>query len=89
MIIENGLRIYPNPTSGGTVKIQVNFARAVEKVRVSVTGILGNQVLVDEIPNVGHVLNYEVQLGNYPAGIYLVTLQMNEGTVTRKIIKSQ
>lgn len=85
---ESDLKIYPNPTHDGLVTILVNFTKPVDKIKVSVTGILGNQMIVDEISNVGNVFNYEVQLKDYPPGIYLVNLQFNEGMITRKIFKS-
>ncbi|HEX8269729.1 MAG TPA: T9SS type A sorting domain-containing protein [Flavobacterium sp.] len=72
-----GVSIYPNPASN-----RLNFVLPpnVELLKASLSDIAGKQIKVT-------VSGDSVDLSPFNAGVYILTLETNEGTVNRKFIK--
>ncbi len=80
---QNSIRIYPNPVEGWiTVNPGVGNPG---KIKSSLFTSTGNLVLQREDEMPGRELKFD--LGNFPAGIYLLQIQTRDGVVTRKIVK--
>ncbi len=71
--------IYPNPANGNTVNIETNSIGAKQ---ISVYDVLGKQVINTEISN------NELNISALEAGVYLVKVNQNGITATKKLIKN-
>lgn len=69
--------VYPNPTNTGFVNITTT---ANEAINVTVFSILGKQVLSETINN--NILN----VSTLNAGVYIMTLNQNGATTTKKLV---
>jgi endonuclease I len=76
----NTITIYPNPTKA---KISIE-TKATEPIHsISVYNLIGEKILqINDL----NTLNYVVDLGIYPKGIYIVQVSNNESNGVRKII---
>ncbi|MDC9721329.1 MAG: endonuclease [Urechidicola sp.] len=72
------IRIYPNPASGNTLTIEV-----LENVTISVFDILGKQVLNTQVSRT----NNQIDISDLNSGIYMIRLQTENGSATKKLIK--
>jgi PKD repeat protein len=83
---EIGLAIYPNPTnSSSTIEFT---SQADSKVNVSVYDVTGRKVEESSLnASAGQLTKHEVnKADNLSAGVYFVTLTMNNQKVTKKLI---
>lgn len=76
---DNGILIYPNPTTG---IINFDFTD-IEVQKISISDITGKIIM--EKPIVNQQKN--IDLSNFPKGIYLIKLQTEKEVFTTKIIK--
>ncbi|OZV70578.1 T9SS type A sorting domain-containing protein [Winogradskyella aurantia] len=76
--VNNGVKIYPNPTNTGRVTISSSNANA---MRISVFNVLGKQVKKAAIQP-----NTSLDVSNLKSGIYIVRLEQNNATTTKKLI---
>jgi hypothetical protein len=77
------LDIFPNPAQT-TANILVNFEQAVD-VQVELVNIVGQVVTTtrqEGVTNGEFTFNVE----NYPAGVYLVRINANNESVTRRLV---
>ena len=74
----SSIRIFPNPTSGNTLTIAV-----LEDVNISIFDILGKQVLKDQVSR----SNKKIDISQLNRGMYLIRLQTENGSITKKFIK--
>jgi N-acetylneuraminic acid mutarotase len=70
--------IYPNPTSS---QINLLFDK-IENKTILLIDILGNKILTQE----SNSNNIQLNVSNYPKGIYFVTITSKKGSSTQKII---
>ncbi len=75
------LAVSPNPTDG---MIYVNLAEK-SATEMTVISSLGQVILKMKIPD--STRNQKIDLSDYPAGIYLLKVETNEGVITKKIWK--
>lgn len=82
-LVNTGLSIFPSPTSGVfTIKLSSNSSEA---LKVEVRNALGQLVFEDQkVSGTGY--ERVVDLSGQPAGIYLVSTQVNGQIVTEKLI---
>ena len=74
----NSISIYPNPSSGTTFSVDTNLP-----VALSVFDILGKQVITTTVtPN-----NNTISIADLNSGIYLVKLEYEGKSSTKKLIK--
>jgi hypothetical protein len=71
--------VYPNPTSG---EISVHLGKIIPAINVCVRNTLGQLVFEKKIESTDHL---EIDLGNCPAGIYFLELELPLGE--SKVIK--
>ena len=74
----NEFHIFPNPTSE---QINIRFKK-LEKRTIQLIDILGNEILNFETSEV----QFQLDVSNYPKGIYLVKVTSAEGSSSQKII---
>ncbi len=87
-IEEDGLghefyRLYPNPTSGSFV-IEMNDNRSEEMVTVTITNLLGSEIMKRSMPNLPR---YKFDLSERQQGIYLVRITRGTQTAIIKVIR--
>lgn len=62
--------VFPNPTSGRSV-VQFNNGNATD-VSLTVKDITGRQLSQQSVSHPGGIFRHEIDLGNYPKGIYII-----------------
>lgn len=80
----NGIQVYPNPFSSSKISVSVNSANAIQ-YKFRIADVTGRIVLQDEIMvNAGKA---EINTGELPKGIYILTLENEEGSISFKLMK--
>ncbi|HXU25944.1 MAG TPA: T9SS type A sorting domain-containing protein, partial [Bacteroidia bacterium] len=82
-----GLNIYPNPTSG-VFTIALSNTNA-EKVNISITNILGELVYTAQEENTGTEFIKQLNLQNLVCGTYFVQIKNSDKIYTGKLIISK
>ncbi|WP_452220478.1 endonuclease [Lacinutrix salivirga] len=72
----NSIKIYPNPISGNNLTVTSQ-----QSVKYTVFDILGKQVAT------GNVTNNLINVANLKQGLYLIKLETDSGSITKKLIK--
>ncbi|MDO9510171.1 MAG: C25 family cysteine peptidase [Bacteroidales bacterium] len=73
--------IFPNPSDGNvTIRYRTEGVKA---QRLSVYNLTGNLINSENLQNAQQDF---IRLSNLPSGIYLIKIETNKGTVTRKLI---
>jgi hypothetical protein len=80
--LENGLKIYPNP-SDGIITIEVNELK--EEISLQVLDELGRIIFEDQKSDIRYIRQFD--LSAYPAGVYIVRVRMKGNMVLKKIVK--
>lgn len=78
------VKLMPNPTSGQTV-VDVEFAKILD-ARVQILNIMGQELHRIDSKQVNRE-QYQLDLSNYPAGVYLVRITAENRTFTAKLVK--
>jgi hypothetical protein len=80
-----GIKVYPNPSDG---TFNLSFTKAISISSISITTLDGKMIYKDsnEIVANGNT-TIPIKLNNTPAGIYLLSIQTENGKVNRKLIK--
>ncbi|HWB61862.1 MAG TPA: serine hydrolase [Chitinophagales bacterium] len=73
---ENNISIYPNPTNS-----KITITSSLPVTRISITNMLGKEVFGAK-EHTG-----PVDLSNFAAGVYFITIETNNGRMVRKIIR--
>ncbi len=80
------LNIYPNPNNG-QFKIEMKSPNLkVDKVQVNIFNSIGEKIFIGESVTDNGTLNYDLDLKNYPAGIYFIQSQIGDRIYTSKIV---
>ncbi len=79
-LVAEKFSFYPNPTGN---QLNLSFKK-VENAEIKVTNMLGKVMIEMNLENTNKVT---VDLSNFPAGIYFVSLQDENKAITRKVIK--
>jgi hypothetical protein len=82
-LLEN-IKIAPNPTNDIT-QLSVAFSESVA-LEIRVVSLVGQVILQQSLENVREA-NYEIDLTDYPNGIYFVQLLVNRQLHSEKIVK--
>jgi hypothetical protein len=76
-------KLFPNPMTGNSINFQMNNNTSFENYNISVTDISGRVVYQNQFSG-NEVKQIEL---NVPVGMYQITLQNQESTITKKFIK--
>lgn len=82
MLQEHDVKIYPNPTDG-ILKVRISGIKNTDKCSLAIYTMRGDRVMLDERQQ----YNFDVNISNQPAGIYLLRITINNQSTTWKIIK--
>jgi hypothetical protein len=80
--LDKYINVYPNPNTG-IFTISANLP-AQEKVRISVTNLLGQEIEVVHNGILGQN-SFQVDMTNQPAGVYLLNIVSDNQTLTKRI----
>lgn len=78
---ENGITIFPNPTSD---KINFSFSHVSKKAELSIVNILGEKVFFKKLT--GDETKHFSITHNFPAGVYTVVLQDKNDVYAKKLV---
>jgi Secretion system C-terminal sorting domain len=84
---ESQLRVYPNPSVGGLVRVEAELATATTEAALSISGPTG-QTLRQQTVSVknGTTVSESLDLSQLPNGLYFVRLQAGDSVQTRKLM---
>jgi hypothetical protein len=77
--------LYPNPTSG-RVTMQLNGSKDIKKLRISVSSITGQQIIVKEFTPTSKEFTTELDLSDRARGIYFIEIASDNDRLIRKLI---
>jgi hypothetical protein len=81
---QNEINVFPNPATGMfTVTIPASYGNSIIKVFTM------NGKLVDEVSSNNNGTSNQINLENYPDGMYFLKVQSANGTTTKKIVISR
>jgi hypothetical protein len=79
-----GIKIYPNPSSGG---FYVNFENVTNaQVEILITDVVGRNIYTETFQSTIGMVNHYVRTKNLDPGMYAVTLNPNGKSINTKII---
>ena len=84
--ISGSFRVYPNPTLNDKLRVEVDFAKPVSTVQLSIfepTGQLLRQLI---LPVDGTKLSESIDLSQLATGLYFLRIQAGDSVVTQKIL---
>jgi hypothetical protein len=81
--VTDNFRIYPNPTTGIFTLEQTVFVSS-QVLNLEIYTLLGKRIMSD---NIAGEKKHQINLGDVPAGIYLVRIMTGEKVETTKLIK--
>jgi PKD repeat protein len=82
MSLDQYISVYPNPNTG-MFTVNSNLP-AQEKVRISITNLLGQEIAVVHNGILGQT-SFQVDMSNQPGGVYLLNIVTNNQTFTKRI----
>lgn len=82
MLRDHTVKIYPNPTEGA-LRVSISGLKDADKCSLGVYTSQGAQVLTENVKTD----NVDINIGNHPAGIYMLRITINNNSTTWKIIK--
>ncbi|MCP4438033.1 MAG: T9SS type A sorting domain-containing protein [Aureispira sp.] len=84
-VVAGELMVYPNPTSSA-INVEVNFEKEVENISYRLTDVMGKVISTANSANVlSEVKTFDIQ--SAPAGVYFITIQSDNNTMTKRFIK--
>ena len=82
------MQVNPNPTSNVTnINLQLPAADVLTLSLYNTSGVLLKTIDLRQKPK--GMYNYQLDLTELKNGLYLILLRTTEGTITRKIIKTE
>ena len=82
----SGLQIWPNPVRDGQVNILLSdIAEQEQNITIDVIDMFGKRVHAQQFDNSGDVFNTVLELDGLAAGMYVVTLTVNDRVLTERI----
>lgn len=82
-MMAKSLNIYPNPNNG---KFRVEFeVEGLNNLEVRVTCLLGEVLYSNNPGNVSGIYRQDLDLSDQPAGVYILQITTEEGSVNRKV----
>ncbi len=83
VVLENEVTVFPNPTTGAFTVTLDN----VTAEHATITNVLGETVFSTDIPE--DVQAMDLNLSDFPAGMYMIHIQQTNGeTILKKIVKN-
>ena len=79
-----GIELYPNP-SNGIVTVQIAGTKG-SAVLITVRDMIGQEVYQERIDNLPGTFNKQLDLSKSPMGVYFFTVEMNDKSVTHKLV---
>ncbi len=80
------LALYPNPVSNGRVNLVYSFNTQVDKATVTVTDMAGRTIRNESVNTTPGINQYMITTTGLQAGMYLVNLTTDKGTMQQKLI---
>ncbi|MBN4062357.1 T9SS type A sorting domain-containing protein, partial [Bacteroidales bacterium AH-315-I05] len=77
-------RIYPNPNSGKFILELISFKE--NNVEIELLNMLGQNVYLQQLTNLGGKHLYEMDVSKHPPGVYSLLIHTDRGTIIDKII---
>jgi hypothetical protein len=82
---EDQISISPNPTQGN-FKIKASFEQEAKTVDISVISLSGNTISSSRYKSVEYLMQ-EIDISQFPQGIYLIRITRDNKTIYRKVVK--
>jgi hypothetical protein len=84
IINEDWLKVYPNPNDGD-FNLEISRAKAGDRIAINIFSINGQKVYSTSENATTESLTIKLSLSALPKGIYLINVQLEQKTITRKL----
>ena len=81
-----GLKIFPNPTQE-ILNLNLDLTGS-QNIKVEVYSMGGGKITEETVPVVGEKLDYQLNIGQYSPGSYMIKVTEKRGVVIKKFIKN-
>lgn len=78
------IQVSPNPSSG---KFDLSFDRQLEDVKITIYDFTGKLIINESIDNTSSGFTQNIDLSNYPSGVFSLLVESKEGIQTKKLVK--
>jgi hypothetical protein len=82
-----GMRVFPNPSADGQLRVQARLAQATAGLQVEVRNTIGQLLRQQALPGTISQVDQPLDLRALPAGLYFVTLRSGTETTTCKVMR--
>ena len=79
-------RVYPNPVSSGSLKIDAEFPKALTEITMTITQPSGQVMRQLTLKAAGTKVSEQLDVSQLPGGLYFIQLKTNDLLLTQKVI---
>lgn len=85
---EQDFLVYPNPIGEQFLTVEAKFKQAVQEVYLKLNNIHGQLLYQQAYPTQHQRFAQTIDMQNYPKGVYLLTMQLDNGdSISRRIVR--
>jgi hypothetical protein len=82
---EEPIAVFPNPTNGN-LTIDGFFEENITQLSITITDLVGKPLLASRLSGTRRYFTEQFDMGNLPAGIYLVNINTGRDEFTRRVM---
>ena len=77
--------VNPNP-SKGSFEVNLTFSDLQKHIEISISTLSGNRILYKQLHYIFGNSRVDINIGQYPAGMYILEVKYDDGIMVEKII---
>ncbi|WP_460956225.1 T9SS type A sorting domain-containing protein [Spirosoma litoris] len=85
-IREGSFKLYPNPVSNGTMQLEAELLKPTSELGLTISSLTGQPIRQLTLKVNGKQISEQLDVGQLPAGLYLMQLKVGDSIQTKKVI---